>query len=104
MEYANLVDATGSVERVEAKRVLPAEFRGFEIAPAQIRVGIWLRMALGEEMETKPAPVGARDFLCLAKESDKEQQHEVSIDLRLELEIAGEIFAFDFPETALEIE
>ena len=47
-------------------------------------------------MKTQPAAIGSRNALRFAKESDEQKKHEISIDLRLELEIAREIFRADF--------
>ena len=47
-------------------------------------------------MKAQPAAIGARDSLRFPKESDEEQQDEIGVDLRLQLEIACEIFRCDF--------
>ena len=54
-------------------------------------------------METQPAPIGSRNALCLSKERDEQEQHKISIDLRLELEVAREIFRSDFALAVLEL-
>src|SRR5476649_2213825 len=55
-------------------------------------------------MEAQPTPIGARDALRLTKESHEKKQHEVIVDLGLELEVAREIFRRNFTPTALELE
>ena len=55
-------------------------------------------------METQPAPIGPRNLLGLSKESDEEQQHQVSIDARLELEVPGKIFRGNLALAFLELQ
>src|SRR5438093_12012334 len=55
-------------------------------------------------MKAQPAPIGSRNFLGLAKERDEQQQHEISVHLRLELEIARERFAVDFPNARFKLQ
>ena len=40
--------------------------------------------ALTEKVEAQPAPIRARDFLCLAEEGHKQEQDKIGIDLGLE--------------------
>ena len=39
-----------------------------------------------------------------SKESHEQQEHEISIDLRLQLEVACEFFRFDFAPAGLELQ
>ena len=55
-------------------------------------------------MKAQPAAIGARDALRFAKESDEQQEHEISVDLRLQLEVAREIFRLDFAPAGLELQ
>ena len=55
-------------------------------------------------MKAQPAPVGARNLLRFSKKGDKQKQHKIGIDLRLQLEIAREIFAPDLAQAALELQ
>src|SRR5712691_8089897 len=67
----------------------------FEITAPQIlrlkRAGI-LR---SEKMKAEPAPIRPRDLLRFSKKSDEKQEHQISINARLELEVAREIFRSD---------
>ena len=55
-------------------------------------------------MKAQPAPIGPRNLLRLSKESDEEQQDEIGIDPRLELEVAREIFRSDLALPGLELQ
>ena len=46
-------------------------------------------------MKTQPAAIGAGNALSFAKESDEQEEDEIGIDLRLELEIARKFFGGD---------
>ncbi len=54
-------------------------------------------------MEPQPAAVGSRDALRFSKESDKQEEHEISIDLRLQLEIAHKIFRANLARAAFKL-
>ena len=83
------------IERIEILRVAGGEFARFQITAAQICVAKSVGTLPGEKMKAQPAAIGARDALGFAKESDEEKENEISIDLRLELEVAREIFRCD---------
>src|SRR3954463_3239974 len=55
-------------------------------------------------MEPKPAAIGPRNFLSLAKERDEKKQDQISIDARLELEAPREIFRGNGALAFLELE
>ncbi len=55
-------------------------------------------------METQPAPIRPRHLLGLSKESDKQKQHEIRVDARLELEVPREIFRGDCALALLELQ
>ena len=55
-------------------------------------------------MKAQPAAIGPRDALRFSKESDEQQKHEISIDLRLQLEVAREFFRLDFAPAGLELQ
>jgi len=55
-------------------------------------------------MEAQPAAVGAGHLLGFPEEADKEEQNEVGIDLRLELQVARVVLGFDGPNAALELQ
>src|SRR5439155_23737187 len=95
MKPADFIQAPHAVEGVEVTRVACGELACFQIAAAQVCVAKCLRTLAGEEVKPQPAPVGLRHSLGFSKKGDKQKQNKVSIDLRLELEIAGEIFRRD---------
>ena len=76
---------------------------GLEISSAQISIGKSGWTLPLKKMEPQPATIAARDALCFAKESDEQKEHEVSIDLSLELEIADKILGRDFAGAVLEL-
>ena len=55
-------------------------------------------------MKTQPATIGPGNALGFAKESDKQEEDEIRIDLRLELEIARKFFRGDSALAVLELE
>ena len=55
-------------------------------------------------MKAQPAAIGPRNALRLAKEGDEKKQHEISVDLRLELEVARKIFRRDLAPAVLELQ
>ena len=85
-------------------RVARGELGCFEITAAEIlalkRAGILPR----EKMKAQPAPISSRDPLRFSKKSHEQKQHKISIDLRLELEVAREIFRLDLALAAFELE
>ena len=54
-------------------------------------------------MKAQPAPISSRNALGFSKESDEQEENEISVDLRLQLEIAGKIFRRDLALTVLEL-
>ena len=75
----------------------------FQITATQVSIAKRLGALAREKMIAQPAPVHARDSLGLSKECDKQKQNEVSIDLRLELQIARKVFRSDFADPTLEL-
>ena len=71
------------------------EFGRLQIAAAQILGLKGARILRREKMKAQPAAIGARDALRLCERKRRKEQHEISIDPRLELEIAGEILRSD---------
>ena len=55
-------------------------------------------------MKTQPAAIGPGNALGFAKESDEQEEDEISIDLRLELEVARKFFRGDLALAVLELE
>ena len=49
-----------------------------------------------EKMKAEPASIAARHALGLSKEGNEQKENKISVDLRLELEIARKIFGCDF--------
>ena len=92
MKAADFIETPLAVERVEVMRVARRELARLEIAAAQICIAKCLRALAREKVKAQPAPVHARNSLRFSKEGDKQKQNEISIDLRLELQIARKIF------------
>src|SRR5207247_4723979 len=97
------IEATHPVERVEIMGVVCRKLACLEIAAAQVCVAKCLRTLAGEEVKPQPPPIGARDSLSLSKKGDKQKKNEIGIDLRLQLEIAGEILRRNFARAAFEV-
>jgi hypothetical protein len=55
-------------------------------------------------MEAQPAPIGAGNALRFPEESDEQNEHEISIDLGLKLEVAREIFRSYFAPPVLKLQ
>ena len=98
---ADFIHAPRTIQRIEIARVILRQLRRFQIAPADIRIGVSMRVVAGEKMEAQPAAIGARDLLRFAKEAHEQEQHEIGIDLRLQLQIPGEILAMNFADATL---
>src|SRR5438552_11017857 len=103
MKPADFIQAPHAVEGVEVTRVARGELACFQIAAAQVCVAKCLRTLAGEEVKPQPPPIGARDSLSLSKKGDKQKKNEIGIDLRLQLEIAGEILRRNFARAAFEV-
>ena len=100
----DLIDPAHAVERVQKFRVMGRELRRLEITAAQILGLKRAGMLRGEKMKAEPAPIGARDLLRFSKKGDEEQQDQISIDARLELEVAREIFRSDLTLPGFELQ
>ena len=103
-KFADLLKPPETVEGIEIVGIAGGELASFEIAPAQIFIAKCIRTLPAKKMKTQPATIGPRNALSLAKESDKQEEDEISIDLRLELEIARKIFRGDPALAVLELE
>jgi hypothetical protein len=104
MKAADFIKTSLAVERVEVMCVARRELGRLEIAATQICIAKCLRALARKEMKTEPAPVDVRNSLRFSKEGDKQQQNEIGIDLRLELQIARKIFGGNLADSALELE
>src|SRR5205823_5966072 len=101
---ADLIETTQAVERVEILGIARSQLGRFKITPPQIFICERHRTISGKKMEPKPAPVRPGDALRLAKECYEQQENEVGVDLRLQLEITRKIFRCDFARAALKLE
>ncbi len=63
-----------------------------------------MRILRSEKMKPQPTPVGPRDALRFSKKGDEEKQDQISVDLRLHLEIARKIFHADLVRAVLKLE
>src|SRR4029453_4447161 len=103
MKAADFIETSMTVERVEVIRVARCELVRLQITGAQVRIAKCFRALAREQMKAHPAPGPARDPLGFSKKGDKKKQNEISIDLRLKLQIARKIFRSDFADSAFEL-
>src|SRR5207302_5086346 len=103
-ESANFVQASHSVECVQVTSITGGELGAFEITRAQISISKRIRALSLEEMEPQPATVAARHALGFTKEGNEQKQHEIGIDLGLELEVSRKIFRGNFAGAVLELQ
>jgi len=103
-EGAYFFQAPHSIERIEIIRVARGQFRRLQIAAAQISVPKSARALPDEKMKAQPSAVRFGYALSFAKKRYKEQKHEISVDLRLKLKVAGKIFRSDFALSILELQ
>src|SRR5438094_3038593 len=103
MEASNLIEAALAVESIEVMRVARCELACLQITATQICIPKCLRTLARKKMKTQPAPVHARDALGFSKERDKQKQNEISVDLRLELQITGKILGSNLAGSVLEL-
>ena len=94
-KFADFIQPPEPVEGIKILSIAGGELAGFEIAAAQIFIAECIGALAAEKMKTQPATIGTRNALGFAKESDKQEEDEISIDLRLKLEIAGKFFGRD---------
>ena len=94
-KFADFIKTPDTVEGIEILGVAGGELASFEIAAAQIFIAEGIGTLPAEKMKTQPAAIGAGNALGFAKESDKQEEDEIGIDLRLQLEIAGKFFGGD---------
>src|SRR4029453_2829337 len=83
--------------------VAGGELGCLEITAPEIFVAKRLRALTREKMKTQPAPVSSRNALRFSKEGDKQKENKIGVDLRLELEIAGEVFRSNLTRSAFEL-
>src|SRR5438132_1913576 len=103
-KFADFIKTPDTVEGIKILSVAGGELAGFEIAAAQIFIVEGIGTLPAEKMKTQPAAIGAGNALGFAKESDKQEQDEISIDLCLQLEIARKFFRGDPALAIFELE
>src|SRR5438105_5938422 len=103
-KFADLIKTPDTVEGIEILGVAGSELASFEIATAQIFIAECIRTLPAKKMKTQPATIGPGNALGFAKESDKQEEDEISIDLCLQLEIARKFFGGDPALAILELE
>jgi hypothetical protein len=103
-KFADFIKTPDTVEGIEILGVAGGEFTCFEVATAQIFIAERIGTLSAEKMKSQPATISAGNALGFAKESDKQEEDEISIDLCLELEIAREFFGGDSALAVLELE
>src|SRR5262245_41185480 len=104
MKPPDLIDTTNRVQSVEITRVVCGELACFEIASAKIRVTERLRALPREKVKAQPAAVGRRDALRFSEKGYEQQKNQISVHLRLELQIARKIFRCDLADSAFELQ
>src|SRR6476646_12138583 len=103
-KFADFIKPPHPVEGIEILSVAGGELASFEIATAQIFIAEGIGTLPAKKMKTQPATIGPGNALGFAKECDKQEEDEISIDLRLELEIARKFFRGDPALAVLELE
>ena len=103
MKPPDFIEAPLTIERIKVVRIARCELACLKITAAEVCITKRLGTLSREKMKTKPAPVHARNSLRFSKERDKQEQNEISIDLRLELKIARKIFRCDFARSSFEL-
>ena len=103
METPDLIEPPLAVKRVEVMRIARGELARFQITATQVCIAKCLGTLTREKMKAQPAPVHAGHSLGFSKEGDKQQQNEIGIDLRLELQIARKIFGSDLASSVFEL-
>src|SRR5207253_7847213 len=93
-----------AVEGIKILSVAGGELAGFEIAAAQVFIAESIGTLPAEKMKTQPAAIGAGNALGFAEESDEQEEDKISIDLRLQLEIARKFFGGDPALAMFELE
>src|ERR1043166_6271490 len=104
MESADFVEAADTVERIEKPRVARRQLGRLQIARAQIAIVERSRAISREQMKSQPAAIRARDAFRFTKERDEQKQHEIGVDLSLELEIARKMFRTNLAGAVLKLE
>ena len=79
VKVADFVDPPSSVEGVEKASVAFGEGARFEVATAEIVIGVSVGILSGKEMEAEPAPIHRRYFLGFAEEPDEEEEDRRSV-------------------------
>src|SRR5204862_1565137 len=103
MKAADFIDAPRPIQSIEVMRVARCELARLQIAATQICIVKCFGALAREKMKAQPTPVHARNALSFSKERNKQKKNEISIDLRLELQIAGKIFRRDLADSAFEL-
>jgi len=94
-KFADFIKTPDTVEGIEILGVAGGELASFEIAAAQIFIAEGIGTLPSKKMKTQPAAIGTGNALGFAKESDEQKEDEISIDLRLQLQIAGKFLRGD---------
>ena len=94
-KFADFIKPADTVKGIKIQGVAGGKLASFEIAAAQIFIAEGIGTLPAEEMKTQPSAIGAGNALGFAKESNEQEEDEISIDLRLQLQIAGEFFRGD---------
>src|SRR5215469_2704629 len=103
MEAPDFIEAPHAVESVKVTSVARRKLARFKIAAAQTRITKHLWRLPREKVETQPAAVGRGHSLCLAEERDEQKENQISVHLRLQLQITGKVFRRDLAHSAFKL-
>src|SRR5438477_456912 len=80
-KFANFIKTPDTIEGIEILGVAGGELASFEIAAAQIFIAEGIGTLPAEKMKTQPSAIGAGNALGFAKESNEQEEDEISTDL-----------------------
>src|SRR5215469_17026778 len=104
MKAPDFINTTNGIERVEITRVVRRELASFKIAGAKVCIAKCLGTLPREKVKTQPAAVGHRHALRFSEKRDKQKKNQISVYLRLELEVTRKIFRRDLAYSAFELQ
>src|SRR5947207_15978103 len=85
-KFANFIETPDTIEGIEILGVAGGELASFEIAAAQIFIVEGIGTLPAEEMKTQRSAIGAGNGLGFAKESNEQEEDEISRDRTWQLQ------------------
>src|SRR3954451_3479183 len=104
MKPPDFIEATNGIESVEITGVVCGKLACLEVTATEIRVVKCLRTLARKKVKTQPAAIRRGDALSFSEKGDKQQQNQIRVHLRLNLEVARKIFRGDLAHSAFELE